>query len=106
MKYNTYYGNEENAYEVEKNVTNSIDDAINIVSEYLENDLEFVEDKNEFKTRLINEIKKGISNDGYGFAEFINQHEYHIVIGIAPDGKCRELRNYISDFRKEMLSYY
>lgn len=96
-KYFFYYGTEENAYEINKDTYNDLDSAIAEVEETLKgSDEQFSKDG----------FKKQLELGGYALVETENAHGYNIVVGIATQGHCKEIRGLLQDYRREIIALF
>lgn len=96
-KYFFYYGTEENAYEIDKLTYDNADQAIAEVEGVLEGSDEQI-NKDKFK--------KEIEEDGYALVETENAHGYHIVVGIATQGHCKNISSLLHDYRREIIACF
>ena len=96
-KYYLYYGTEENAYEPEKFGPKTLEEALDTMQEWFE------ENGDDFNRKLWEE---NISKNGYDYEETDNSQGYYTVMGIAMQGKCNKVRSILTDYRREMLSMF
>lgn len=108
-KFYVYFGNEENVYEVEKSKAfNTIEEAIADIKEYI--DVEGVTYEGTFNDSEINDILKTITEDvnvsGFGYQYMYNVHGYTIILGIAKNGYCRDMRGVLTKERREIVELF
>ena len=92
-KYNLYYGTEENAYEIDKSKPMPLNECLDRMQEWIE------EEEEEFDR---NACEKTLSERGYDYEEMPNLRGYGIVIGIAEEGNT-EIEDYLNERRREMF---
>ena len=108
-KYFVYFGTEENGYEVEKSdAFKTMDKAVEDVKEYVTIEC------NPFNSERVNEelkpsidtIVKELNTNGYGYEYLENVHGYTIILGIAKNGYCKNLRKVFTENRQEIANLF
>lgn len=104
-KYFVYFGTEENAYEVEKsNAFKTIEKAVEDVKEYV-NPFKSEKVDEELKP-FINNIVEEVKTKGYGYECFEDENGYTIILGIAKNGYCKNLRKVFTENRQEIVKLF
>jgi len=108
-KYFVYFGTEENAYEIEKSKAfKTMEKAVEDVKEYLNvecNPFESEKVDKELKPS-IDTIVEELKAKGYGYEYLENIHGYTIILGIAKNGYCKNLRKVFTDYRQEIANLF
>ncbi len=99
MKTYIYYATEENCFETEKHETTT---PIEDVKQFLQDD--YLE-TDEIETAA-QQMQSEFDNNGYAMYETEQGQGYHIIIGIAKQGKCRNILNAIRSLRKYAIAMY
>lgn len=94
-----YYGTEENCFEIEKHETsNPFEDIRNFLTD------DYV-DEDEINA-AVKQMKSDFDENGFALYETTQGQGYEIVIGIANNGKCSEVRRVLEIRRKELISMW
>ena len=96
-KYNLYYGTEENAYEIDKHGPMSLEEAIDNLQEWVDEEEDWELNREA--------CKKVVVEDGYFYEEMDNAHGYRIITGIAEEGNT-EVEDYLEELRNEFIGEF
>ena len=98
MKTYLYYATEENCFETDKREIK--DNEIRAtIKEWLADDYCQVDVQEE----AANHIERERAKNGYGIWECEQGQGYYIIIGVARQGKCRNITSVIADARREVM---
>jgi hypothetical protein len=101
-KYFLYYGTEENAYEIDKQACDTLDEAVNAIARWMEDEDDLACEETIDKEKF----KKVVNEDGYAIVETENSHGYHIVMGVAVHGHCKEISGLLRDYRRDFIACF
>lgn len=96
-KYNLYYGTEENAYEIDKHGPMSLEEAIDNLQKWVDEEEDWELDR-EMCKKVVEECR-------YFYEEMENTHDYRVIIGIAKEGNT-EVEGYLNELRKEFIGEF
>ena len=99
MKKYLYYATEENCFETEKREIKD-SEIRSTIKEWLADDYCQV----DAQVMTADLIESGLRENGYCSISLTNGQGYNIIIGVAEQGKCRHILNYIRRARREAIA--